>query len=643
MRKHLRRYALGALAVGAVAGASAFALPGATSHWQPTTYGLTESPAQLLPATVSTADPVRVVGTTLEAGRPVVTVHTATDKQAATSLVKQAQQAKDAIGVEVDAPVTALADDPYRTQQWDLAKMNVPAANVQTTGAGVTVAVIDTGVDASHPDLAGQVLPGIDYISGGATGVSADPNGHGTHVAGTIAALTGNGVGVASIAPGVKILPVRVLDANGSGYMSDTATGIVWAADHGANVINMSLGSTAQVSAVTNAISYARSKGVTVVAAAGNSRTSGSPTSWPAADPGVIAVAATDSADQVAYYSNQGSYVDVAAPGSSIVSTYPVAKGSYTTMQGTSMASPHVAAEAALLKAYNNSLTPDQIEKAIESTAVDLGTAGKDSDYGYGRVDAAAALAAAAPTTSAPTTAPTTPSATVPTTKPATAPTTAPTSKPTTAPTSKPTTAPTTKPAATPAPAPSKTTPAPTPTPSKTVVKLKPVVTVSPAAQQVNYGATANTKFTVVAGGKALAQRPVQVCVIETGGANTCTAATTNGSGIVVVSRPATTGYRVFVQVAATDTTEAVTSPTATVLVRATLAVARSGKSMTVTLGGAAGQIVQVQQQKGSSWVTVLTYKAVAKSTITGLITGQRYRVVVPDATGITGATSVTV
>jgi serine protease len=642
MRKHLRRYALGALAVGVVAGGPAFALPGMTADWTPTTYGLTETPAQLLPANVSSADPVRVVSTVLDQqGRPVVTVRTATDKSSASAIVEQAQKARDAISVEVDAPVQALADsDPYRSQQWDLTKMNVVAANAKTTGIGVTVAVIDTGVDASHPDLAGQVLPGTDLVAK-TTGTSTDPNGHGTHVAGTIAALTGNGVGVASVAPGVKILPVRVLDANGSGYMSDTATGIVWAADHGANVINMSLGSSAQVTAVTNAISYARSKGVTVVAAAGNERTSGSPTSYPAADPGVIAVAATDANDKVAYYSNQGSYVDVAAPGSAIVSTYPVAKGSYTTMQGTSMASPHAAAEAALLKAYNPALTPDQIEKAMETTAVDLGTAGKDVDYGYGRIDAAAALAAVAPgATTAPTTS--TPVTATPTAKPTSA---SPAPSKTTSPTTPtPTTTPSKTAGATPTPTPTTKAPTPTPTPSKTaVVKVKPAVTVSPASQQVAYGSATTTTFTVTAAGKAWAQRPVQICVTETGGKLTCTAATTDASGAVAVKRTATIGYQVYVQVTATDASEAATSPTATVTVRATVAVARSGNTMTVAISGVAGQTVQVQRQNGSSWVTVGSYKAAAKATVGNLTTGQHYRVVVPDATGITGATSLTV
>jgi subtilisin family serine protease len=286
----------------------------------------------------------------------------------------------------MDAPVHALGvpsgSDPYRSQQWDFTKIRVADAWQKSTGGGVVVAVIDTGVDSTHPDLKGNVLQGYDAIAN-RVAAGADGNGHGTHVAGTIAAVTGNGVGVSGVAPDVKILPVKVLSDSGSGTMSDTAEGIVWAADNGAQVINMSLGSSSKVAAVSNAIAYARSKGVTVVAAAGNERSSGSPTSYPGADAGLIAVAATDSADKFASYSNAGSYVDVAAPGSGNISTY---KGSYASLNGTSMASPHVAAVAALLKGYKGSLTPDQIEAALEKSAVDLGTTGFDNDYGNGWV-----------------------------------------------------------------------------------------------------------------------------------------------------------------------------------------------------------------------------------------------------------------
>ncbi|WP_433826373.1 S8 family peptidase [Actinoplanes sp. CA-015351] len=673
MKVQLRKYAAGAVAAGALAAVGAVALPLGSHDWQPVTYGLTESAQEILPATVTEAEPARVVSTTLdESGRPVVTVQEATNKADAAKIVEKAQKAKNAVGVEIDAPVKALGvptgSDTYRSQQWDFTKMNVANAWQKSTGAGVTVAVIDTGVDANHPDLAANVLSGYDAIANTA-GKSTDANGHGTHVAGTIAAVTGNNVGISAIAPDVKILPVKVLDAKGSGYMSDTAEGIIWAADNGAQVINMSLGSSAKVAAVTNAISYARSRGVTVVAAAGNSRASGSPTNYPAADEGVIGVAATDSADKVASYSNAGSYVDVAAPGSAILSTYPTALGNaYMNMNGTSMASPHVAAAAALLKAYNSALTPDQIQAALEKSAVDLGTAGKDTDFGYGRIDAAAALAAVTPATTAPTTAPATtapattaptttaptttaPTTTAPTTSAPTtsAPTTAPTTTPpTVAPTTKtPTTTPTTAPTSAPTTAPVTKSPtaSPTPTPSKTVAKVTPVVTVGVSAREVSYGTSTVTTFTVKASGKAYAAKSVSVCLSEAGGAFSCTDTKTTTAGTLLVSRVATAAYQVYLTVPETETTTAVTSATASYTVRVKVAATRTAKGvMTVVLTGHAGQAVEVQQYVSGAWRTVGTYSATtAKAAVSGLVTGQKYRVVVADTTEILGTTSATV
>ena len=382
--------------VGQGAGRGAVDGPGG---WRPVRHGLTDEPGRILPAGISRGRPVRVVTTTVDAeGRPVVTARTASDRATAAGLVREGQRARNAIGVEIDAPVRAAdaptGDDQFRSLQWDLARINAPSAWARSTGAGITVAVIDTGVDANHPDLAGQVLPGGDLVDG-TEGTATDPNGHGTHVAGTIAALTGNGLGVSGIAPDAKILPVRVLGPDGSGYLSTAASGVIYAADHGADVINLSLSATVQTDAMTNAVAYARSRNVVVVAAAGNARSQGSPVSYPAADPGVIAVAATDSADNPATYSNRGGYVDVAAPGTSIASTFPGA--SYRRMSGTSMAAPHVAAVAALVKAYDKSLSPDRIEQVIESSSVDLGTPGRDDDFGTGLVDAAAAVASARP------------------------------------------------------------------------------------------------------------------------------------------------------------------------------------------------------------------------------------------------------
>ena len=619
MKNPLHRYAVGALAIGAIAGSAALGLPGSEPTWQPVTYGLTATPAQLLPPTVSTELPVRVVSTALDdKGRPVVTVHTATDKTNAAELVKQGQQANNAVGVELDATMTATevpaGTDPYRAQQWDLAKIRVGDAWQKATGTGVTVAVIDTGVDASHPDLIGHVLTGYDAIAK-TSGTATDPNGHGTHVAGTIAAATGNGVGVSAVAPNAKILPIRVLGANGGGYMSDAATGIIYAADHGANVINMSLGSDSKVLAVSNAIAYARSKGVVVVASAGNARANGSPTNYPAADTGVIAVAATDSNDAVASYSNQGSYVDVAAPGSAILSTYPKAlmSAGYGVMSGTSMASPHIAAVAALLKSYNSALTPDQIEQAMESSAVDLGPAGKDTDYGYGRVDAAAALTAAGPGTTPPTK------------------TVTPTPAKTVTPTPTKTVTPT-KPVI--------------PTPTKPAPKVLPVVKLTASSTSVLYGTTSTVTYTVTASDKAWAQRPVKIGVLETGSTTaTYKDAVTDGTGKVVLSRPANGTFQVRLVVTATDTSFEAASVVSIFIVRSqvTLAAPAAG-TLQVTLTAAAGQTVQVQRLDRDRWVLASTYVASAPTkTLTGLTTKTRYRVVVPNTAAIAGATSESV
>jgi serine protease len=384
-------------AVGALAALGAVALPTGAAEWTPVTHGLTAGPEDLLPATVSAAEPARIVTTTVgRDGRPVISVKEATDRQSAARYVHDGRQTADAVSVEVDAPMYALGvpsgPDPYRARQWSVTKLNVAEAWKRSTGAGVTVAVLDSGVDARHPDLAANVLSGYDAITGQA-GPSTDGNGHGTHVAGVIAAVTGNGAGISAIAPDARILPVKVLGADGSGNMSDAAEGIVWAADHGAEVINMSLGTTRRVAAVSTAIAYARTKGVVVVAAAGDSRRSGSPLSYPAADAGVIAVAATDAGDRYGGYSSAGSHVDVAAPGSGILSTFPTALGSaYRSMNGTSTASPHVAAVAAMVRAAGPALTPDQVETVLERSAVDLGAKGFDNDHGNGRIDPVAAL-----------------------------------------------------------------------------------------------------------------------------------------------------------------------------------------------------------------------------------------------------------
>lgn len=294
------------------------------------------------------------------------------------------------VAASIDTQSEALSSDQLFPNQWDMARLNSDGVQLESNGSGMTVAVIDTGVAANHPDLAGQVLPGKDYIDAAQDGRS-DPRGHGTHVAGTIAALTGNGIGVGSIAPGAKILPVRVLDADGKGYVSNIAAGIIWAADNGADVINLSLGGPTQTTIEEAAVNYATSKGVIVVAAAGNSGNTGNPVMYPAAYSNAIAVSATDRNDNTTPWSEFGPQVDISAPGESILSTYPAG---YTYMSGTSMATPHVAAAAAAVKASNPSLTGAQVRSALESTADDMGAPGRDDQFGMGFLDIAGALSA---------------------------------------------------------------------------------------------------------------------------------------------------------------------------------------------------------------------------------------------------------
>lgn len=291
---------------------------------------------------------------------------------------------------EVDSPVSVMgATDPQRPNQWALDQTSFEQAWATTAGSGVTVAVIDTGVRGDHEDLAGAVLQGVDLVDGGPGNV--DPNGHGTHVAGIIAARASNGLGVAGGAPAVKILPVRVLAADGSGSSSTVSEGIIWAVDHGARVINLSLGGTVPSDGMRQAIQYANSKKVVVLAAAGNAGMQGSPTVYPAAFPEPIAIGAVSSNLQRAAFSNVGAYVDLAAPGDSILSTYGTSRTAYAYASGTSMATPYASAAAALVLAADSSLTASEVRSRLESTARDLGPAGTDAEYGRGLVNPALA------------------------------------------------------------------------------------------------------------------------------------------------------------------------------------------------------------------------------------------------------------
>ena len=361
-------------------------------------------------------------------------------------------------------------DDPYLFSSggwgqsfpdlWGLEKINAPNAWDLARGADVTVAVVDTGIDSNHPDLAanlwwnqGEVgtdangqdkrTNGIDDDDNGyvddswgwdfARAVTGDNNptddcGHGTHVAGTIAAVADNGLGIAGVAPLAKVMAVKILDSNGRGTTEDVSRGIVYAADNGARVINLSLGASGETPPMlVDAIAYAHdTKGVVVVAAAGNdSAEVGTPLRgfFPANLRDAITVAAFDQNDVKSSFSNYGAKIDVAAPGGggtepagvyepqrtilSLKATGAtdaqtrsgqlVVGSQYLRQAGTSMAAPHVSGVAALLRSHSPALSPEQVRQAIRVGAVDLGPAGFDAESGYGRLDGAAALAAATP------------------------------------------------------------------------------------------------------------------------------------------------------------------------------------------------------------------------------------------------------
>lgn len=293
-------------------------------------------------------------------------------------------------------------NDPYTALQWNLDQIGVRTAWDVTTGAGVVVAVLDTGLSQSGEDTPASLVAGYDYIDYDSD--PTDKNGHGTHVAGTIAQATDNGRGVSGVAPGVSIMAIRVLDTSGSGSVTSIANGIVYAADHGAAVANMSLGTYSGSSTLESAVDYALSKGVILVAAAGNEYTDR--INYPAAYDGVIAVGAVRYDKTRASYSNTGTALDFVAPGGDtgkdqngdgyadgvLQETFEGNTWSYYFWDGTSMATPHLAAAAALLVSRGYT-TASAVYERLKSTSIDLGSSGWDSSYGHGLIDVAAAVA----------------------------------------------------------------------------------------------------------------------------------------------------------------------------------------------------------------------------------------------------------
>ncbi|MBI2346301.1 MAG: S8 family serine peptidase [Deltaproteobacteria bacterium] len=272
-------------------------------------------------------------------------------------------------------------NDPYFSWQWALAKIAAPEAwELFPASAPVRVAVLDTGVDAAHPDLFGRVLPGYNAINN--TENADDDHGHGTMVAGVIGAGGNNGLGIAGVAPQVEILPIKVIAQSGEGSYADLIAGIYYAIEHGADVINISAGAYAPSNLLHDALTAAEVAGIVVVAAAGNDATD--TPMYPAAYPEAMAVTATDATDAIWPESNYGTHVDLAAPGANIMST--MSGGGYAFADGTSLATAHVAGAAALLLSHAAAQTGADVVSRLLSSAIDLGAKGKDAAYGEGRL-----------------------------------------------------------------------------------------------------------------------------------------------------------------------------------------------------------------------------------------------------------------
>lgn len=573
---------------------------------------LVVGPAVAAPAVA--ADPVAPVEVVAAVegpgGRLTFVSQKASSRRAGHDLARRMRSRAGVVAAQVEQPVRAFAD-PLRAEQWGLTRLAAERVWALGPATGQVVAVLDTGVDASHPGLAGAVLPGYDVLTPGGTGTT-DVQGHGTHVAGLIASPDGDGIGGAGLGQGAKVLPVRVLDDTGTGTDGDVAKGLVWAADNGATVANLSLGGASQSPVLQAAIDYAIGKGVAVVAAAGNAGMDGDPVLYPAASPGVIAVGAVGPDDQRPAWSSSGAHLSVAAPGVGILSTVP--GGTYASWSGTSMAAPFVAAAVALLRAGEPALTPAQVRTRLMATAQDVGAPGPDPLYGAGIVDVEAARLAGrpAPVEPAPVPAPVAPA-------PAPAPVPvepAPVPVPV-AP------APAPVPVA-PAPVPVPVAPAPAPVPVEPAPALVPEPVVAPrapvpaAAPPVVTGRTSRSAAVVLPrqvvtlaarvladGRGAGAQRVVLERRVGSGPWTALRSGDTAADGLVSWTlRPDVTGQHRF-------RSGSWTSPQVPVQVRQALTAAarRSGRQVVldgrVAPGGRA--LVALQVPRGSGWATIAT------------------------------------
>ena len=355
----------------------------------------------------ATSSAVRSATLTLNGAKKVEDIYGLSDSlvvqstrgESASQLAARLKSAATVVRAEVDKPLhisVANPNDPSFGSQYALQKINAVAGwtsypGTYTSTGGAEIAMIDTGIDTTHPEFAGRIDTANSKCFGSLCFVTGykDDNGHGSHTAGSAAASTNNGVGVAGVSYNSKIMVIKVCNRLGTCQTADIVSGINWARTHGAKVISMSLGGGGTATLQT-AVQQAYNAGVTVVAAAGNDGNSN--INYPAGYAQVISVAATDANDAHASFSNTNADVEVSAPGVDVYSTY--SSGGYSTLSGTSMSTPHVAGLAALLKGQNPSWTPAQITNRIDSCSDDLGSPGRDVTFGFGRINLGRALGA---------------------------------------------------------------------------------------------------------------------------------------------------------------------------------------------------------------------------------------------------------
>ncbi len=614
VRSRVATAVAGTLAAGTLASLVAAGPAGAdpvaqARSWDEQTSSLTDPPRRIT-ADVEPGERARVVSVRSVDGRPVVRVVRVTGRAAAREAVAGLQQHPDAVSVALDTRVrlartdrsvsaaTPLSNDPGTAYQWWLSRLRAPSLWSAAPSGGATVAVVDSGVQAAHEDLAGVVLPGADILTGAGDG-SLDEHGHGTHVAGIVAALTGNGIGVASLAPGTRVLPVRVLDADGGGWDSDVAEGIVYAVDRGAKVVNLSLGGPG-TGPSADAVRYAAEHDVLVVAAAGNERMSGNPVSYPAAYPDVLAVAASDIDDRTAAFSSTGPHVDITAPGDDIASTYP---DGYAYLSGTSMAAPVVAAAAALVRAARPDLSAGQVAALLTSTATDLAAPGRDDESGAGLVDPVTALCSVVTCPSAGAAAP------VP---------------------------------AAPSPTPSATSPS-TAAPAAHASSLR--LLSGPATRPYGTRTSAAARLVDATTGSPLPGRAVQVCVRPVGAAAAgCSVLTTDGNGEVrrsLTLRAHTTLTMGFAGAAGLSPS---TSQPLRFRVRSSVTVTGFKNAVSVRLAPASRTRVTLQRRAGTAWTSVTSQRTDREGSVrfADLLPGA-YRVLAPAAPTLAATVSRTV